>query len=57
MAKGKGTKLIAQNKKAYHDYFMLQRKVSDFEILFRLTAHIVFSNGIALVIELFALCQ
>ena len=23
MAKGKGTKLIAQNKKAYHDYFIL----------------------------------
>lgn len=22
MAKGKGTKLIAQNKKAYHDYFI-----------------------------------
>ena len=25
MAKGKGTKLIAQNKKAYHDYFILDK--------------------------------
>ena len=25
MAKGKGTKLIAQNKKAYHDYFILEK--------------------------------
>ena len=39
MAKGKGTKLIAQNKKAYHDYFIEETIQAGISLAGKKSAH------------------